>query len=95
MLPSLGQHNLQSPDACLDWLRNHSAKQVKVNKKDIDPANVPARPLNEEVNASPAAFGALRSEYNWKTFNSNAKVVQIDLFMAGVRMGISQLDHKG
>ncbi len=44
-----------------------------MNKKDIDPANVQARPLNEEVNANPAAFGALRLEYDWKTFSSAAK----------------------
>ena len=60
MLPSPGQHNLQSQR--LTGSEAIQQMQVSVNKKDIDPANVPTCLLNEEVNAIPTACNSNRSQ---------------------------------
>jgi hypothetical protein len=97
MLPSLGQHNLQSPDAHLTGSEAIQQKQASVNKKDIDPANVPTRPLNEGVDAIPTACTSERLDQNiiGKELVSAAKGAEINVCLgAEARTGISQVDFK-
>jgi hypothetical protein len=97
MLPSLGQHNLQSPDARLTGSEAIQQMQVGVNKKDIDPANVWTRPLNEEVDAIPTACTSERLDQNiiGKKLGSAAKGSEINLYLvAEARTSISQVDFK-
>jgi len=95
MLPSLGQHNLQS--LRLTGSEAIQQKQVSVNKKDIDRANVWTRLLNEEVNAIPTACNSKRLDQKiiGKKLGSAAKVAEIGLYsVAEERTGLSQVDFK-
>ncbi len=97
MLPSLGQHNLQSPDAHLTGSEAIQQKQVSVNKKDIDPANVWTRPLNEEVHAIPAACTSKRLDQNiiGKRLGSAVKGAEINVYLvAEPWTSISRVDFK-
>ena len=96
MLPSLGQHNLQSPDAHLTGSEAIQQKQVSVNKKDIDPANVPTRPLNDEVDAIPTCTSErLDQNIIGKELGSAVKGAEINVrLVAEARTGISQVDFK-
>jgi hypothetical protein len=97
MLPSLGQHNLQSSDARLTGSEAIQQMQVSVNKKDIDPANVWTRLLNEEVHASPAACTSKRLDHNiiGKRLGSAVKGAEINVYLvAEPWTSISQADFK-
>jgi len=109
MLPSLGQHKLQSPGAspsgsimpeywCFEAIQQ---RQASVNKKDVDAANLQIRPMKEQDVHTIAIidsvyFGAPRPEYYGERLGSATNGPGINAFwVAEALTSISQVDCKG